>query len=51
MYSAATPAGALRTFRAIIAAEIAAVTRGTLARPRLIAAARAALRVRHINTC
>jgi beta-N-acetylhexosaminidase len=51
MYSAATPAGAVRTFRAIIAAEIAAVTRGTLARPRLIAAARAALRVRHINTC
>jgi beta-N-acetylhexosaminidase len=51
MYNAATPAGALRKFRAIIAAEVAAVTHGTLARTRLTAAARAALRVRHIDTC
>jgi len=51
MYNAATPAAALRKFRAIIAAEVAAVTRGTLTRTRLITAIRAALRIRHIDTC
>jgi beta-N-acetylhexosaminidase len=51
MYTAATPAATLRTFRAVTTAEATAVNRGTLSRPRLIAAARAALHVRHIDTC
>ena len=51
MYNAATPAGALRRFRNIVAREVSAVTAGTLSRSRLVAAARAALTARHIAVC
>jgi len=51
MYDAPTATAALRQFRAIVAAEVAAVSGGTLTRARLISAARAALRVRRVDTC
>ncbi|HZC52001.1 MAG TPA: glycoside hydrolase family 3 N-terminal domain-containing protein [Mycobacterium sp.] len=51
MYNAATAAGTLRRFDHIVSAEMSAVTAGTLARSRLVAAARAALAARHVAAC
>ena len=51
MYNAATPASTNRLFENIVSAESRAVTNGTIARSRLVAAARAALVARHIDVC
>jgi beta-N-acetylhexosaminidase len=51
MYTAATAQAVADRFRDIIAAEVAAVSDGSLARSRLVAAAGAALTARHISVC
>ncbi|MGN6610093.1 MAG: glycoside hydrolase family 3 N-terminal domain-containing protein [Jatrophihabitans sp.] len=51
LYSAGTPAAAIAMFRRVVAAETAAVARGSLTRARLVAAARTVLSTRHANLC
>jgi beta-N-acetylhexosaminidase len=51
LYNAAGPSAAASMFDGIITSELSAVSHGTLARSRLLAAARATLSTRHVAVC